>query len=375
MLVPIDTRTTPPAVRAPQIKSNSSSKDYRRKVPEQTSKSSPASIQDVRTPSRCGLRDNKPTVFADYRSEADDAINRIPTLLNRISIRDFRAKFDFESYNSQRYPPIQITRNNGFINTEEISIIGAHQDSQNYADPEADAWKTPHQGDGSGSMTILESYRVLSADFNPKRTVKFRWYAARNSASSAHKRDVVAMSQARARELGTKEVIGIITDKDWTDEGLSNLNQKLVETYLDIPWVDVSPAPLLPSFVLIISLNRRNVTKSAAPPVVDQSRIPQFLQFRCALPFFTLPPYPDPFLNSPPPTWTPTPTYKESIYEEWVSPAPLKFVVKKLTTHPPSHTDISEKFSFDHTLEFSKLAVSFAVELGGWEMGNGKMLM
>ena len=33
--------------------------------------------------------------------------------------------------------------------------------------------------DGSGSMTVLESYRaLLSADFRPERAVEFHWYAA-----------------------------------------------------------------------------------------------------------------------------------------------------------------------------------------------------
>lgn len=33
--------------------------------------------------------------------------------------------------------------------------------------------------DGSGSMTILESYRaLLSAGFRPERSVEFHWYAA-----------------------------------------------------------------------------------------------------------------------------------------------------------------------------------------------------
>jgi len=34
-------------------------------------------------------------------------------------------------------------------------------------------------------------------------------------------------------------------------------------------------------------------------------------------------------------------------------------------TLPLSRIDISDEFSFDHMLEFSKLAVAFAVELGG----------
>ena len=32
-----------------------------------------------------------------------------------------------------------------------------------------------------------------------------------------------------------------------------------------------------------------------------------------------------------------------------------------------SHIDISQEFSFDHMLEFSKLAVAFVIELGGWD--------
>ncbi len=31
-----------------------------------------------------------------------------------------------------------------------------------------------------------------------------------------------------------------------------------------------------------------------------------------------------------------------------------------------SRIDISPEFSFTHALEFSKLAVAFAIELGGW---------
>jgi bacterial leucyl aminopeptidase len=36
----------------------------------------------------------------------------------------------------------------------------------------------------------------------------------------------------------------------------------------------------------------------------------------------------------------------------------------------PSRIDISDEFSFTHMLEFSKLAVAIAVELGGWTDSN-----
>lgn len=39
---------------------------------------------------------------------------------------------------------------------------------------------------------------------------------------------------------------------------------------------------------------------------------------------------------------------------------------KSETDHSGSRMDVSDEFSFSHMLEFSKLAVAFAVELGGW---------
>lgn len=41
--------------------------------------------------------------------------------------------------------------------------------------------------DGSGSVTILEAYRgLISADFQPLRTVEFHWYSAEVRPSSWH---------------------------------------------------------------------------------------------------------------------------------------------------------------------------------------------
>ena len=39
---------------------------------------------------------------------------------------------------------------------------------------------------------------------------------------------------------------------------------------------------------------------------------------------------------------------------------------RTLTEGKCSRIDISDEFSFGHMLEFSKLAVAFAIELGGW---------
>ncbi|KAL0581846.1 hypothetical protein V5O48_000214 [Marasmius crinis-equi] len=262
-----------------------------------------------------------------------------PTLLKRITIREFPHPWGQNSI---------IARINGSVNPDEIVIIGAHQDSQNYANPDLAA--PGADDDGSGSITILESYRaLLSADFSPERTVEFHWYAAEEvgllgsqAVAADYERrgqDVVAMSQfdmVAWVKRGTKEVIGIITDEDWTDEGcvvdvefpptlapdrrvliarpprsLSNFNKKLVEAYLDIPWVDTKCNQ--------ICSDHSSWTKAGYPSSFNF----------------------------------------ESIYEDY---------------NPHVHgvedrTDISDEFSFDHMLEFSKLAVAFAVELG---LGGGE---
>ena len=56
-------------------------------------------------------------------------------------------------------------------------IVGAHQDSANYDFPLLPA--PGADDDGSGTVTILEAFRVLvQAGFKPKLPVEFHWYAA-----------------------------------------------------------------------------------------------------------------------------------------------------------------------------------------------------
>lgn len=59
-----------------------------------------------------------------------------------------------------------------------LTIIGAHQDSANYLFPLLPA--PGADDDGSGSISILEAFRVLATNgFIPKEgPVEFHWYAA-----------------------------------------------------------------------------------------------------------------------------------------------------------------------------------------------------
>ncbi|KAG6837934.1 hypothetical protein H0H93_008328 [Arthromyces matolae] len=193
--------------------------------------------------------------------------------------------------------------------------------------------------DGSGSVTILEAYRALiAADFRPERTVQFHWYSAEEGgllgsqavAQDYEKRsvNVLAMSQR-----GMREEVGIITD--FVDPQVTQLNKELVDMYLDIPYVETKcgyacsdqlglnnvPAELHRGAKLVIALLLLLVSYSIFPGGVH-----------------------------------PTYTSIESAFEN----------SNKNIHSVNDRIDVSDEFSFDHMLEFSKLAVAFAVELGGW---------
>lgn len=211
-----------------------------------------------------------------------------------------------------------IVRINGSSTDDDgVVIIGAHQDSTNM-------WPfLPAPGaddDGSGSVTILEAYRgLIAADFHPVRSVEFHWYSAEEGGllgSQAVAKDyqsrsvnVIAMSQFDMTawvKRGTREEVGIITD--FTDPSLTKFNMDIVDTYLDIPYV--------PTRCGYACSDHASWRKAGYPSV------------------FTI----------------------ESTFEN----------SNKHIHSANDRIDISDEFSFSHMLEFSKLAVAFAVELGGW---------
>jgi len=211
-----------------------------------------------------------------------------------------------------------IVRINGSSATDDsVVIIGAHQDSTNI-------WPfMPAPGaddDGSGSVTILESYRaLLAADFRPVRNVEFQWYSAEEGgllgsqaiAKDYESRnvDVFAMSQFDMTawvKRGTREEVGIITD--FVDPDLTEFNKKLVDAYLDIPWVSTKCG--------YACSDHASFSKAGYPSsfTIESS-----------------------FENS-----------NQNIHSQ------------------NDRIDISPEFSFEHMLEFSKLAVAYVIELGGW---------
>ncbi|GAB1319417.1 Leucine aminopeptidase 1 [Madurella fahalii] len=141
--------------------------------------------------------------------------------------------------------------------TNATVVIGAHQDSINLwlpsvlAAPGAD-------DDGSGTVTILEAFRVLlqSKDIvkgKHENTLEFHWYSAEEGGllgsqaifSSYEKqgRDVKAMLQqdmtgfvTRTLEAGHVESVGVIVD--FVDPNLTEFIKKVIVEYCDIPFVE-----------------------------------------------------------------------------------------------------------------------------------------
>jgi leucyl aminopeptidase len=211
-----------------------------------------------------------------------------------------------------------VVRINGSAPTDGgVVIVGAHQDSTNILPflpaPGAD-------DDGSGTVSILEAYRALiTSDFRPVEHIEFHWYSAEEGGllgSQAVAKDyeargvnVIAMSQfdmtAWVKE-GTREEVGIITD--FVDPEVTALNKQLVDTYLDIPYVET----------------------------------------KCG------------YACSDHASWSKA-GYRSSFTIE------SKFENSNKNIHSGrDRIDISPEFSFTHMLEFSKLTVAFVIELGGW---------
>ena len=141
--------------------------------------------------------------------------------------------------------------------SEKTVVIGAHQDSVNMFLPSI----LPAPGaddDGSGTVTILEAFRVLIQDERiatgqAENTIEFHWYSAEEggllgsqaifSSYEEAGRDVRAMLQQDMTgytrgtyEAGEPESVGVITD--YVDSGLTSFIKKIIGAYCDIPYIE-----------------------------------------------------------------------------------------------------------------------------------------
>lgn len=136
-------------------------------------------------------------------------------------------------------------------------VIGAHQDSINLWFPSV----LPAPGaddDGSGTVTILEAFRVLLQskeviEGKAPNTIEFHWYSAEEggllgsqaifSEYEKQGRNVKAMLQQDmtgyaqgSLDAGKPESVGVIMD--YVDPALTVFIKKVIEEYCEIPWVE-----------------------------------------------------------------------------------------------------------------------------------------
>jgi len=144
-----------------------------------------------------------------------------------------------------------IARIPGAVDADKIVVVGAHQDSANRSLPTL----LPAPGaddDGSGTVTILEAFRVLvENDFKPDNTIEFHWYAAEEGGllgSRAIFQDYENQSanvQAMLQQDMTGYVKKTIAEKgeemmaviqDFVGEELTSYVESIIDTYCDIPY-------------------------------------------------------------------------------------------------------------------------------------------
>ncbi|KAJ8516803.1 hypothetical protein ONZ45_g5938 [Pleurotus djamor] len=126
--------------------------------------------------------------------------------------------------------------------TAPVTILGAHMDSINGRNPTTG--RAPGaDDDGSGTVNLLEAFRVLVANgFQPATPVEFHWYSGEeggllgsNAIATKYKADGVRVKGALQLDMtayfrpGSQEVAALMTD--FTDASLTTFVEGLVSAY------------------------------------------------------------------------------------------------------------------------------------------------
>jgi len=237
-----------------------------------------------------------------------------------ISLETFTHTFPQSSVIARFEPARGRSSQNRGINRPHI-IIGAHQDSANYRFPLLPA--PGADDDGSGTVTILEAFRALvQAGFKPELPVEFHWYAAEEggllgsqdvaSEYAYQRKNVGAMIQFDMTAYVPKDTEPIVTfiTTD-VDTPLTNWATNLATEYSSSP---VAGAKLFPG----AGSDHMSWHRAGFPAIFATEG-------------------------------DPTTAFNPHIH----------------TTE--DRIDLKDgEFSFEHAFEFVKVAVGFAVELGGW---------
>lgn len=238
----------------------------------------------------------------------------------RLSVETFTHTFPQPSVIARFEPFFGRSSHNTAIALPRI-IVGAHQDSANYRFPLLPA--PGADDDGSGTVTILEAFRALvQSGFSPERPVEFHWYAGEEGGLlgsqevvSEYKqlnKEVAAMIQFDMTAYVPKREVPIVTfiTTD-VDSNLTSWTKALAEEY---------STSVVGGAKLFAGAGSDHMSwHRAGFPAIFATEGDPFRTF-------------NPYIH----------TTEDKI-------------------------DLADgEFSFEHALEFAKVAVGFVVELGGW---------
>ncbi|KAG1733344.1 Zn-dependent exopeptidase [Suillus paluster] len=239
----------------------------------------------------------------------------------RLSVETFTHTFPQPSVIARFEPFFGRSSPNPTIALPRI-IVGAHQDSANYRFPLLPA--PGADDDGSGTVTILEAFRALvQAEFVPERPVEFHWYAAEEGGLLGSQEVVSEYKQL-------KKEVGAMIQFDMT------------------AYVPKGEVPVVTFITTDVDSNLTNWTMALAEEVlyVCGGRCKTFC-------------------------WCRAQTTCHGTEQDSLPYLPQRVIHSRhstrTSTRQEDRMDLADgEFSFEHALEFAKVAVGFVVELGGW---------
>lgn len=193
-----------------------------------------------------------------YKSES--GVESAQWLLRQIDeiIKPVSKKVDVQVMRHQGFDQFSIIARIPGVSTDKV-VVGAHQDSTTFLFP--NLIRAPGaDDDGSGTVTLLESLRVIIdayalGTFVPQNTLEFHWYAAEEggllgsidvfSKYYEQKATVLGMLQqdmtgstTKTFENGKEEHFGLMSD--YVSKNLNDFIKRIVDEYCDITYHETS---------------------------------------------------------------------------------------------------------------------------------------
>ena len=178
---------------------------------------------------------------------ANDAITQLKASLDELARKySFPIVVELIAHDSTRQKSLRFAIQ-GSINPAQIIVLGAHADSVNWQN--GTSAKAPGADDNaSGSSNLLETLRILLAQGQPERSVHFFWYAGEESGllgsaeiSKTYKNanaDVVAVMQMDMTLMPGSGPNTISSIRDFTSPWLHDYLLKLNEFYVQARIID-----------------------------------------------------------------------------------------------------------------------------------------